>query len=244
MAKLLLVDDDARICRLVSRALREDGHDVTVATTGGETLNLISDDHYQLVILDLRMPGLDGFAVLRELGMIAPDTPVLVLSGVADVDSRVRCLQMGAADFLLKPFAVAELTARVRARLRAPAPSGDERWLECGGLRLDLHRRRLEVGDGWTQLSHREFVLLSHLMRHPGEVYSRDQLLNEVWGWAHEAPESSSNVVDVCVRRLRTKLNPSLIQTVRNVGYCFAASSPGRVRTWDRRLAAAGAGCR
>jgi two-component system OmpR family response regulator len=224
MAGLLVVDDDERICRLVSRVLRENAYAVTVAMTGGQALDLSASQQFQLVILDLRLPGLDGFAVLRELGRIAPNTPVLVLSGIADVAARVRCLDMGAADYLLKPFAVVELLARVAARLREPARGADERWLECGGVRLDLRRRGLEVADGWTQLSQREFVLLSHLMRHPDEACSREDLLQDVWGWTSDAGGSSSNVVDVCVRRLRTKVNPNLIQTVRNVGYCFAAS--------------------
>jgi two-component system OmpR family response regulator len=223
MAGVLVVEDDDRVCRLVSRALRESGYEVTAATTGGQALDLAADHRYQLVVLDLRLPGLDGFAVLRELGRVAQDMPVLVLSALIDVDTRVRCLEMGAADFLLKPFAVAELRARVAARVRESARALDELWLESGGLRLDLRHRALETGDRRVQLSDREFVLLCYLMRHSGEACSRQALLTEVWGWDPDAVGTSSNVVDACVRRLRAKLRPSLIETVRNVGYTFAA---------------------
>jgi DNA-binding response OmpR family regulator len=223
MTEVLVVEDNERVCRLVSRALRERGYQVTTAVTGGQALDLAADHRYQLVVLDLRLPGLDGFAVLRELGQAAEDVPVLVLSAVVDVDARVRCLEMGAADFLLKPFAVAELLARVGARVRESSRVPEELWLDSGGVRLDLRRRALETGSGWMQLSEREFVLLSYLMRHPGEACSREALLSEVWGWASDAAGTSSNVVDACVRRLRTKLRPNLIETVRNVGYTFAA---------------------
>ena len=222
MAEVLVVEDDERVRRLVVRALGEHGYAVTTAATGGQALDLAAAHHYELVVLDLRLPGLDGFAVLRELGLAAQPTPVLVLSAVVDVDARVRCLEMGAADFLLKPFAVAELLARIAARTReSRAP--EEAWLESGGLRLELRRRTLESAAGRIHLSEREFVLLAYLMQHPGETCSREALLREVWGWAAGAGETSSNVVDACVRRLRAKLTPSLIETVRNVGYTFAA---------------------
>jgi two-component system, OmpR family, response regulator len=222
VARLLVVDDDERLRRLACRALGEGGYEVAVACTGGQALDLTAGQHYDLVILDLRMPGLDGFAVLRELVIIAPDTPVLILSAVADVATRVSCLEAGAADFLLKPFAVKELVARVAVRLRVRAGRGEQQWLECGGLRLDLRRRAVDVDGTWVPLSQREFVLLSHLMRHPGAAFSREELLSDVWGWAADAGDASSNVVDACVRRLRAKLAPDTIETVRNVGYSFA----------------------
>lgn len=224
MAKLLVVDDDERLRRLACRALGDSGHEVTVAATGGQALDLAAVEHYDLVVLDLRMPGLDGFSVLRELAAVAPETPVLVLSAVVDVPTRVRCLEMGAADFLVKPFAVVELVARVAVRLRGPATAPERQWLECGGLRLDLRRRAVDLDGTWVQLSQREFVLLSHLMQHPGAAFSREELLSDVWGWAAHAGDTSSNVVDACVRRLRAKLAPDLIETVRNVGYSFAAT--------------------
>lgn len=230
MANVLVVDDDERLRRLVSRALGQSGLNVTVAATGGQALDLTADHVYDLVVLDLRLPGLDGFAVLRELAIMAPATPVLVLSGVLDVDARVRCLEMGAADFLLKPFAVVELVARVAGRLRGSSRASEVQWLECGGLRLDLRRRGVDVEGTWTQLSQREFVLLSHLMRNPGAAFSREQLLHDVWGWSSDATRASSNVVDACVRRLRAKLAPGLIETVRNVGYSFPAGRPEPVR--------------
>jgi DNA-binding response OmpR family regulator len=146
---------------------------------------------------------------------------VLVLSAVGDVTSKVRCLRLGATDYLPMPFAVAELIARVQARLRQPAPEQADRWVRAGGVNLDTSRRVAEYRGRTVALSQRELLLLEHLMRRAGDVCHREQLLSDVWGYAFDP---GTNVVDVYVGRLRAKLNLDLIETVRNVGYCFVAS--------------------
>jgi two-component system, OmpR family, response regulator len=220
VAHLLVVDDEPRIARFVSRALESQGHAVEVARTGEDALQKAAEQDFALVILDLLLPGLDGHAVLRELVARDSRARVLVLSAVGDVESRVQCLRAGAVDYLAKPFAVAELLARVDSRLtEAPAPA-PERWLRVGGMRLDLQRRVLHDGDRVTTLSQREFILLGHLMRRAGEVCTRDELLSDVWGFCFDP---GSNVLEVYVGRLRAKIDRWHIETVRNVGYCFSA---------------------
>jgi len=221
MARLLAIEDDARLRTFLKRALESDGHVVAGAATGLEGVRRTQDDEYDLILLDLMLPGIDGFEVLRRVLDRDPEQRVLVLSAVGDVASRVRCLQMGAVDFLCKPFAAAELIARVRARLRAPGSGGPQRWLRVGEVSLDLERQALDVDGNAVPLSHLEFVLLGHLMRRAGEVCSRAELLSSVWGYSSDP---GSNVVDVTVRRVRHKVPRQLIETVRNVGYSFSAS--------------------
>jgi two-component system OmpR family response regulator len=220
VARLLVVDDEPRIARFVSRALESHGHAVEVARTGEDALLKAADHEFSLIILDLLLPGIDGHAVLRELVARDSSARVLVLSAVGDVESRVQCLRAGAVDYLAKPFAVAELLARVDSRLtHAPTPAL-ERWLQVGTMRLDLQRRVLRDGDRSTSLSQREFILLGHLMRRAGEVCTRDELLADVWGFCFDP---GSNVLEVYVGRLRAKIDRWHIETVRNVGYCFSA---------------------
>jgi two-component system copper resistance phosphate regulon response regulator CusR len=219
--RALVVDDEPRICRFVARALQAHDFEVDVAPGGAEGLRLLGTRGYAIVVLDLLMPGMDGYQVLRRIVDTYPTQKVLVLSAVGDVDSKVRCLRMGAADYLPKPFAIAELVERIRRRLRDGTAPPAQRWLEVGEVRLDLQRHSVRVGDRAVSLSQREFVLLGHLMRRAGEVCSREELLSAVWGSGYDA--GSSNVVDVYVRRLRAKLQRSLIETVRNVGYSFVA---------------------
>jgi two-component system, OmpR family, response regulator len=173
------------------------------------------------VLLDLMLPGMDGVSVLRRLMQERPGQRVLVLSAVGDVTSKVRCLELGATDYLPKPFAVAELIARVQARLRQPAPEHAERWVRAGGVSLDTNRRVAEFQGRSVVLSHRELLLLEFLMRRAGDVCDRERLLTEVWGYAFDP---GTNVVDVYVGRLRAKLSGDLIETVRNVGYCFVVA--------------------
>lgn len=221
MSRVLVVDDEPRICRFVSRALAAHGHLVETSTSGADALQRASERSFDLVVLDLLMPGIDGFAVLDELLSRDGTSRVLVLSAVGDVEAKVQCLRRGAVDYLAKPFAIAELLARVDARLGAPeAPSRPGRWLKVGPVELDLHRRMLHLDGRRTALSEREFLLLGHLMRRADEVCTRDELLADVWGLCFDP---RSNVVDVYVRRLRSKLAQEHIETVRNVGYCFSA---------------------
>jgi two-component system, OmpR family, response regulator len=214
-ARILVVDDDAKLAGFVSRALSAQGFLVDVATGGAPALELIAERDYELVLLDLLMHDVDGFTVLERTMKSRPHLPVLVLSGVSDVQSKVRCFQLGAADYLTKPFALAELEARIRARLRAPTGAG-EAILRSNGLKLDLRRKIVLTGAGSVGLSDREFLLLQHLMRNEGEVCSRAELLEEVWNYSFDP---GTNVVDVYVGRLRAKLGSSVIATVRNAGY-------------------------
>jgi DNA-binding response OmpR family regulator len=145
---------------------------------------------------------------------------VLVLSALADVRNKVECLELGASDYLPKPFAMAELVARIRARLRQATSGPDERYLRRGDITLDLVRRVADAGTGWVMLPEREFLMLRNLMLRAGDVCTRQRLLEEVWGFGFDP---GSNVVDVCVGRVRAKLGPDVIETVRGVGYRFAA---------------------
>jgi DNA-binding response OmpR family regulator len=216
MSRVLLVDDEPRIVSFISRALSAEGLGVDSAHDGLRALELARSRRYELVVLDLLLPGLDGFSVLQGILDSRPEQRVLILSALSDVDSKVRCLELGASDYLPKPFALAELLARVRARLRQPEASVAPRLLTAGHVTLDLVRRVADRGSGPVSLSEREFLLLQYLMRKAGEVCSREELLADVWGYSFDP---GSNVVDVYVGRLRSKLGAELIETVRNVGY-------------------------
>lgn len=220
MARVLVVDDEPRIVSFVSRALIAEGLGVDSANDGARALELARTRRYELVVLDLLLPGLDGVAVLQGIIQSRPEQRVLILSAVSDVESKVRCLELGAADYLPKPFALSELMARVRARLRQPAAPPAPRVLMAGSLSLDLLRRIADAGSGPVGLSEREFLLLQHLMRKQGEVCTREEVLADVWGYSFDP---GSNVVDVYVGRLRAKLGANLIETVRSVGYRLEA---------------------
>ena len=217
MAKILVVDDEPGIVRFVRRALEAEGHAVVIAHDGPQGLALAAQHLPDMVVLDLVMPGVGGIGVLAALTAESPRSRVLVLSAVGDVQARVRCLEMGAVDFLAKPFAVSELVARVRARLQDGGRAAPDE-LVSGSLRLDLRSRRLSLGERSVELSAREYALIRHLMLHSGTVCSRAELLSEVWGYAFDP---GSNVVDVTVARLRAKIQGLRIETVRNVGYAL-----------------------
>ncbi|MBV1855805.1 response regulator transcription factor [Catellatospora tritici] len=219
--RLLLIEDDDRIAGLIERALAAEGFTLHREPTGPRGLHAAVTDPYDLVILDLMLPDMDGLDVLHAIVEHDPGTRILVLSAIPDIATRVACLESGAADFLGKPFALAELVARIRARIRPPAaPTTDA--ISVGPVRLDLRHHRVEVPGRQSALSHREGVLLLHLMQHAGQTCSREQLLAQVWGIGFDP---GSNLVDVAVRRLRAKLDhPDRIETVRHVGYRFAAN--------------------
>lgn len=221
MARVLVVDDEPRIVSFVSRALSAEGFQVDGAHDGVRALELAKTGRYELVVLDLLLPHVNGISVLRDLLESRPDQRVLVLSALTDVETKVRCLEFGASDYLSKPFSLAELIARVRARLRQPSAGPRHRVLRGGALTLDLTRRVVEAEGRSITLSEREFLLLEYLMRQDGEVCSRQHLLSEVWGYSFDP---GSNLVDVCVGRLRSKLGGDVIETVRNVGYRFNAA--------------------
>lgn len=216
MARVLIIDDEPRIVDFVSRALAAEGFRVDSAPDGIRGFELARSGRYELVVLDLLLPGRDGVTVLRQLMDARPEQRVLVLSALADVRNKVECLELGASDYLPKPFAMAELVARIRARLRQATSGPDERYLRRGDITLDLVRRVADAGTGWVMLPEREFLMLRNLMLRAGDVCTRQRLLEEVWGFGFDP---GSNVVDVCVGRVRAKLGPDVIETVRGVGY-------------------------
>jgi DNA-binding response OmpR family regulator len=217
-AAILLVDDEPHIVQFLTRALRGHGYVIDGAGDGAQALTLVRARRYQLIVLDLALPDVSGLTTLRAIKAVNPDQAVLVLSALSDVESKVRSLELGASDYVTKPFALAELIARVRARLRESSAPAAERFLRVGHVTLDLQRHTAELDDRQVSLSSREFELLAHLMRRAGTVCSRDQLLAEVW----DCPfDPGTNVVDVYVRRLRQKLGGDVVETLRNVGYTF-----------------------
>lgn len=221
MSSVLVIDDEPGITRFVQRALECDGFEVLTASNGSDGLRLALEKVPDLVVLDLAMPGVNGEAVLAAVMAQRPRQRVLVLSAMSDVETRVRCIEQGAEDFLGKPFAVRELVARVRRRLAAEQAGPGRPVLRRGGLSLDLSRREARYDDRVVPLSSREFLLLAYLMRHPDAVCTREELLSEVWGYDFDP---GTNVVDVYVRRLRLKLPEDSIRTVRNVGYQLEAA--------------------
>jgi DNA-binding response OmpR family regulator len=220
MARVLVVDDEPGVTRFVRRALENAGHEVDVASDGTEALAAALRARPDLVLLDLRLPTLQGEAVLAALLAQRPDQKVIVLSATDDVESKVHALEAGAVDYVAKPFALPELLARINARLREhPHDAGEasrQGVLRAGGLTLDLRTHTATRGGRVAHLSDREFLILAHLVRNAGRVCSREELLSAVWGYSFDP---GSNVVDVSVSRLRAKLKDRSIETVRHVGY-------------------------
>lgn len=219
--RILVIEDETRILSFVRRGLQAEGYSVEGAGDGREGLVRALESQWDLLVLDLLLPGLSGLDVLREVHRERPGLPVLILSARADLPTKLRGFDLGAADYVAKPFSLEELLARVRVQLRHQG-GDDGNLVRCGCLTVDLARRRAYVGeDAACDLSDREFRLLHHLLLHVGEVISRERLLAEVWGYSFDP---GSNVVDVCVRRLRKKLGPAApIQTVRHAGYRLVA---------------------
>jgi DNA-binding response OmpR family regulator len=219
--KILVIEDEARILSFLARGLEAEGYRVEGASDGRDGLVRAVQEEWDLVLLDLMLPGLDGLDVLDALHRRRPDLPVLILSARADLPTKLRGFELGASDYVAKPVALDELLARVRVQLRRSRPDDGSTSLRGGRLVLDLARRQASLGDVVCDLSDREFRLLHHLVLHAGEVISRERLLAEVWGYTFDP---CSNVVEVCVRRLRKKLGPEApIETVRHAGYRLAA---------------------
>jgi DNA-binding response OmpR family regulator len=212
---VLIADDEERIRLVLARILRARGFHTDAVADGADAVAWTLSGSYDLVILDLLMPGRDGFSALREIMRRQPNQAVLVLSCLSDPESKMASLGLGADDYVPKPFHVGELVARVQARLRAAARPGP-RLLCSGRLVLDVVHRQADTGAGPVPLTSREFQLLWELMHEPGAVVAKDDLLERVWGGA---TDSISNVVDVYVRRLRARLGPEVIITVRGEGY-------------------------
>jgi len=220
--RILVIEDEARIQAFLARGLEAEGYTVVAAGDGRMGLDLATRAEWDLVVLDLLLPGLNGLQVLRELQRTQPELPVLILSARGDVQTKLRGFELGASDYVPKPFSLDELLARIRVRLRGTSTFGDGHVLRGGNVVLNVARRQAGVGERTADLSDREFRLLHHLLVHVGEVVSRERLLAEVWGYDFDP---GSNVVEVCVRRLRQKLGPdAAIETVRNAGYRLATA--------------------
>jgi two-component system, OmpR family, response regulator len=220
--RILVIEDEPRIQGFMVRGLEGEGFSVDAVRNGGEGLKRARRDPYDLVLLDLLLPGLDGLSVLHELNRARPELPVVIVSARSDLQTKLRGFGLGAADYLSKPFSFDELIARIRVQLRKAHQAENGHVLRAGTLALDVARREARLGTLIAQLSDREFRVLHHLVEHPGEVISRERLLSEVWGY-HFDP--GSNVVDVCIRRLRKKLGSEApIETVRHAGYRLTAA--------------------
>jgi DNA-binding response OmpR family regulator len=219
--KILLVEDEVLISSFIEKGLRAEGHAVESVDRGDRALDRVRQIEPDLVVLDVMLPGMDGFEVLGALRAADPDLPVVMLTARGEVADRVRGLDLGATDYMMKPFAFAELSARIRAHLRtAEARQPPAGSLDIGPLHLDLLGREVDTGGVPVPLSAREFALLAFLMRHPGQVLSRQQILDGVWGYCFDP---RSNLVDVYIGYLRRKLAeagaPKAVATVRGMGY-------------------------
>jgi two-component system, OmpR family, response regulator len=219
--RILIVEDEARIRAFLVRAFEAEGFGVDVAADGEHGLARALAGSYDLVILDLLLPGHSGLDALRELHRERSDLPVLILSARGDLPIKLHSFELGAVDYVTKPFSLDELLARARVQLRRARLAENGTVIRVGSLVLDLALRQARVGDVVADLSDREFRLLHFLLAHVGEVVSRERLLSEVWGYDFDP---GSNVVDVSIRRLRRRLGPEApIETVRNAGYRAAA---------------------
>jgi DNA-binding response OmpR family regulator len=215
VSRILLAEDEPRIAAFVEKGLAANGFAVTVVGDGPSAHDYAMTGGFDLMVLDIGLPGRDGFTVLRDLRAERNPIPVIVLTARDGVQDTVAGLEGGADDYMAKPFRFEELLARVRLRL-TPDRTPELTVLSHGGLRLDLRTRRAHVGERTVDLSAREFALAEMFLRHPGQVLSREQLLSRVWGYDFDP---GSNVVDVYVRYLRRKLGAERIATVRGMGY-------------------------
>jgi DNA-binding response OmpR family regulator len=222
---ILVVEDERRLAQLLRRVLGEERHNVDITHDGNEGLDLALSGTYDLIILDLMLPSIDGMEVCRDLRKERIDTPVLILTARGAVEDRVAGLNAGADDYLIKPFAVDELLARVNALLRRRGRGIEAgQSLSVGDLTLDLVRHEAQRQGKTIELTPKEFALLEYLMRHPGQVLTRTQITDHVWRYDLE---SLSNVVDIYIHYVRDKIDrgfsPPLIKTVRGVGYKIQA---------------------
>jgi DNA-binding response OmpR family regulator len=221
---ILVVEDEQRLCRLLRRALEANRHVVDVATEGETGLAAAEGGGYDIIILDLGLPDLDGLEVCRRLRAGGIETPVLMLTARDEIEDRVSGLDAGADDYLGKPFALAELLARVRALARRPPQQRGERDLLVADLRMDLAGHQVRRGERAISLSAKEFALLEYLMRHAGQVLTRQQIIEHVWRYDFEGLDT---IVDTYIHYLRDKIDADaakrLVQTVRGVGYVLRA---------------------
>ena len=215
MSRILIAEDEPRIAAFVEKGLRANGFATTVVEDGRTALARARAGDVDLLVLDIGLPGMDGFSVLRSLRGEGVAIPVIILTARDGVQDTVAGLEGGADDYMPKPFRFEELLARIRLRLAGSRPA-ESTLLRCGNLSLDLRTRRASADGRTVDLSAREFALAEAFLRHPGQVLSREQLLSNVWGYDFDP---GSNVVDVYVRYLRRKVGAERIQTVRGMGY-------------------------
>ncbi len=223
--RILVVEDERPIAEFVQRGLEADGYSVTCAWDGEEGLALARTGDYALVVLDVLLPKLSGLEVIRGIRKMDEALPVIMLTALAETDDVVTGLDLGASDYLTKPFAFAELLARIRAHLRQPGQA-NAGSLEVGEINLDFRTREVNRAGRGVKLTAREFELLAYLMRHPDQVLSRAQILNAVWGYDYDP---GTNVLDVYIGYLRRKLagnnEDAPIETVRSAGYRLVSGS-------------------
>lgn len=216
MSRILIAEDEPRIASFIEKGLRANGLATTVVGSGVQALAMARSGEFDLMILDIGLPELDGFTVLHALRNASVDLPVLILTARDGVDDTVAGLRGGADDYMSKPFHFDELLARVQRRLHTPSRSLGSDVLSHNGISLDLRTRRLHCDGNSSDLTAREFTLVQMFLTHPGQVLSREQLLSHVWGYDSEP---GSNIVETYIRYLRRKLGPDRIETVRGMGY-------------------------
>jgi DNA-binding response OmpR family regulator len=221
--RILLVEDERRVASFISRALRENSYAVDLADTGEKAIAMATQKLYDSILLDIRLPGLSGIQVCRELREAEVDTPILMLTARSLVEQRVEGLDAGADDYLTKPFAIAELLARVRALIRRRAGGG--RVLRYADLEVDRHLRRVTRSGHTIGLTAKEFALLEFLLSRAPEVVPRSEIIEHVWDTHFD---TETNLVEVYVNRLRQKIardgNSKLIHTIHGIGYCLRAA--------------------
>ncbi|RRC96491.1 response regulator transcription factor [Schaalia canis] len=216
MSTILVIEDEHRIAAFIAKGLKAAGFTPRTTGSGEEGIFMAVEEGVDLIVLDVGLPDIDGFEVLERLRGQGVNTPVIMLTARTSVADRVASLEGGADDYMPKPFSFEELLVRIRLRLRSESPASAATQLTHNGLTLDLRTRRAEVDGRWVDLSAREFTLAETFLRNPGQVLSREQLLNTVWGFDFDP---GSNVVDVYVSYLRNKLGKKRFETVRGMGY-------------------------
>lgn len=219
--RVLVIEDEQKMADLIKRGLEEEGIEVETAYDGETGLEMAKTGNHDLIVLDLGLPGRDGLEISRELREEGLKTPILILTAQDSTEMKVKGLDSGADDYLTKPFAFAEMLARIRALLRR-TQSEDTTKLQIGDLVLNLINRRVSRAGNEVQLTNKEFSLLEYFMRHPDEILSRETLSEKVW---EETFDTLTNVIDVYINYLRNKVDrqyePKLIHTVRGIGYMF-----------------------
>lgn len=222
MNRILIAEDEPRIAGFIEKGLRSNGFITAIANDADSAVEMALGSGFDLMILDLGLPGKDGLVILEEIRGQGEILPVIILTARDDIQDKVAGFEAGADDYLTKPFRFEELLVRIKARLRSnPGNSSkEESFLKVGEILLDLRTRKVRVGKEFVELPAREFTLAETFFRHPGQVMSREQLLDRVWGYDYDP---GSNIVDVYVGYLRKKLGNNLIETVRGMGYRLRA---------------------